>query len=896
MKSERWVRVAELVYGWFGIVLPRGFREEWWQDAREMFRDGTRSAVATRGVRVLPLLVTRGVMDLLLQAFVMRREAHGKSDVADADRAIPVRRGRVWDELRSDVRHAVRALLRTPGFTLAALATLAVGVGVNAAMFGVVNGVLLAPLPHVEAERLVLVWERNLERGWPRYTVSPANWEDWRTRATLFEGMAAYVSGTATLSTGGEPERVRSVDVDAALFDVLRVQPLLGGVFTADAQAPGSEDVVVLSHRLWAGRFGGDASLVGQTIRVDDRSVRVAGVLAPDFAFQAGTDLWRPLVFPFDVQSARGAHYLSVLARLAPGAAVASAQAQMDAISGGLARDHADTNAGWSAVVVPLREQLVGGVERALLVLWGAVAFVLLIACANVVNLLLARGTARRAEFGVRKALGAGPARLARQLVVESLVLAVSGAMLGIGLALALTRVLVVLNPGNLPRTDGVAVDLTVGLYTAAIAILVGVAIGLIMAVQASRTDATAHLAAGSRRAAGGSQRVRRALLVGEIALAMVMLTGFGLLAKSLATILAVNTGFTSAGLITARVSPPSSRYPEAANRAAFYDAVLERLRAAPVVTSASVVTRVPLTGSFSFGFEVDDGDVPGPAEWASGQLRAVEPSYFTTMGIRVVSGRGFTNADGANAPPVVIVNETLARTHLVDRDPIGSRLLVSSGDASCPCEVIGVVADVRELALDAPPAPIYYLPQAQSIWTTRTLIVRSAAPLETVVRTMREAVAAVDAEIALYDVQPLDRVVAAALASPRSNAVLFAIFAALALLLAALGVYGVMSYLVGQRTRELGVRSALGAHARTITWLVEREALAVTATGIALGLLASVLLTRSMSSMLFAVRPLDAGVLLGVSGFLALVSAGAAGLPALRAGRIDPARALRSE
>jgi putative ABC transport system permease protein len=901
------LRAERLYARLFRLLLPVALESEYGADAVEMLRD--RLGEERTKVRVAGVLA-RAIADLLIQSVAVRlpwnrgagptpEESMFSNDagLAHDGRASAVRSG-VPDliaGLRSDAMQAIRQWRRAPGFAAAVLATLGLGIGISTAMFGVVNGVVLRPLPFPQPDRLVMVWERNNSRGWPRFTVSPANFFDWTQRATSFESMAAYTTGTATLTGTGEPTRLQVTEARWNLFAVLGVVPVPGRTFTEAEDEVGSDDVVVLSHRLWAGRFGSDPTILGRSIQLDGSPRRVVGVLPADFGFLPDTDAWVPLVFPFDVQAARGARYLNVIGRLGAGSTPVSAQSQVDGIADALAREYAEADAGWSAVVLPLRDQLLGGIDRTLFLLFAAVGLVMLIACVNVANLLLVRGTSRRDEFSMRKAMGAAPLRLARQVVIESIVTSAAGAVIGLVVAAGLTRALVAIDPGRLPRISSITIDARALVFCIGLSLIIGIGVGLLPAIQASRSDVTPGPGRGRSRTSGrGGRRVRNGLLVAEIAMAVMLMAGWGLVARSLYSLLSVDPGFQPSGLTVARLSPPASRYATPAARDAFFDAITMRLRELPVIERVGVTNRLPLTGSLRFGVTAEQEPVPPPADWASGELRAVDPDYFAAMRIRLLRGRSFARSDDAASPSVAILNEAMARMLLPEGDAIGSRILVASSDASCPCEVVGVVADVREAGLDQPAGPVYYLPQAQSVWTTRSLVIRSSAPMPAVVTALREAVATVDRDIAIFELQPLERVVAARLAAPRFNAVLLGTFAALALFLATIGIYGVTSHVVHQRRREMGVRSALGANATGLLWLVEREALLMAAIGITIGLAGAAVTTRFLKGMLFEVEPLDPAVILSTAVFLAGVCALSALVPAWRACRIDPVEALR--
>lgn len=855
-------------------------------DAREMFRDRAREAARANGCVAVLVTLGSALTDAVVQAW--NPEAPPTS-LPGAAGAGP--KESMMTDLLMDVRFALRRWVHAPTFSLTALGTLALGIGLAAAMFSVVNGVLLRPLPFQDPDRLVMVWDSNIERNRPRFPTSPANFFEWSDRADGFSGLSAYLAGTATLAEGSEPARLPATAVRWNLFSVLGARFELGRGFTEIENTPGSADVVILGHRLWSTRFGRDPAVLGRLLTVNERPHRVVGVLADDVPLTPDTELWLPLTFEFDVFQARGARFITVVGRLAEGVALAGAQSQMDTLSASLSESY-PANAGWTAVVVPVHEQLVGGVRSPLLILAAAVGLVLLIACANVLNLQIAQASTRRQEFELRRALGAGSARIVRQLVLESTVLASLGAAAGLAVAVVLTRLVVSLNPGNVPRADAIGVDGRVLAFVALLTIVIGIGIGIVSAVYASRLSlrpAAAMLGA-SRR----GRRLRRAVVISEVAVAVMLVSGFGLVSRSLFGLFAVDLGFEASGLVTGQLAPPASRYPEAPQRAEFYQQVAEHLRAVPAFDMVAVATRLPLTGSTSFGYVVDREPVPPQNEWTPGQLRAVDPNYFQTMRVPLREGRLLEPRDDARAPAVVVVNETMAKDLGLGAALLGTRLRISSGDVSCPCEIVGVVADVRETAIETAPVPAYYLPQAQSIWTSRQLIVRSDAPLAAVAAAMRSAVAAVDPAVPLYDVQPVSQIVNRRLASPRFNAWLLGVFAALALVLAAGGIYGVTSFVVSQRMPELAVRVALGARPRALVWLVERDALLTAGAGLALGLGGAMATTRFLESMLINVSPLDMTVLAATLALLGVACAAAAWLPALRASRADPIDALR--
>lgn len=887
LRATRLTAWAEAVYARALRQWPRQLDPEYAEDAREMFRDRVRDAARLGGGRAVAAALVRALLDLV------RQPPAGHTD-RSLSAAYRYPKESLMTDLGRDVRHAIRQWRRAPVFSITALLTLALGIGLSAAMFTVINGVLLRPLAFEDPDRIVMLWDSNPARNRPRFPTSPANLFEWTAAADAFSGLSAYGASTATLDEGGEPMRLQAARIRWNLFTVLGTPMALGRSFAEPENAPGAPDVVILGSRIWTERFGRDARVLGRTLTIDDRPHQVVGVLAADVALAPAADLWLPLRFDFNVFQARGARFVNVVGRLADGKTLAGAQAQMTTLSASLAADH-PANEGWTAVVVPLHDQLFGGVRSPLLILAGAVGLVMLIGGANVLNLQMAHASTRAREFALKRALGAGAGRLVRQMVIEATLLSTAGAVAGLAVAVGLTRLIVALSPASLPRPENIAVDADAVLFAAGLAAVVGLGIGLATAVHATRLGLRSAAAEGATHSASRAGRgVRRTLVAAEVAVAVVLLAGFGMVGRSLFGLLAVDLGFDTTGLVAGTLTPPASRYPEASGRAMFYDRIADALRAVPFVDHVGVTTRLPLTGATSFGYAIDRAPVPPMTEWAPGQLRAVDAGYFETMRIALKQGRLFDRRDEAGAPSVVVVNEAMAHDLNLGTELLGTKLLISSGDVSCPCEIVGVVADVREMAIEAAPVPVYYLPQAQSIWTTRSIVVRSAAPVEAVVGALRAAVASVDPLVPLYDAAPVGRLVDRQLVSPRLNAWLLGVFATLGLLLASVGIYGVTSVAVSERMPELAVRAALGAHAWGLVWLVEREAFVTAAAGLTVGLGGALAATRFLDTMLVNVPAADAGVLAGTVAVLGVICGIAALVPAVRAGRADPIRALR--
>ncbi|HEU4631138.1 MAG TPA: ABC transporter permease [Gemmatimonadaceae bacterium] len=825
--------------------------------------------------------------------------AAARGELADVDRRLRARQARAgWLEaLAHDVRHALRGLRRQPLYALAALVTLAVGIGATTAVFSVVRGVLLRPLPYPEADRVVRV--ASVHAG-EQIAVSPPDFVDWRARGRSFAGLAASYESTVSLTGAGQPERFLQARVTADLFDVLGVRPLLGRTFVAGEDEPGAPQVAVLGERLWRTRFGADSGILGRVLVLDDVPTTVVGVVPAAVRYPSAVDLWLPArLAPDDLApSSRGARWLTVVGRLAPGATLAGARAEMHAVARQLAAEDPKHDAGWDAAVVPLREQLVGDVRTPLLVLLGAVGFVLLIAAANVASLSLARATARRAELAVRVALGAGRGRLVRQLVTESLCLAALGALGGVGLALLGTRLLVRLAPPGLPRLPDVRVDAGVLVFAAVVALATGVAVGLATALQAGAADPSARLREGGRGAAGQAAhlRWRGGLVVTEIALAIVLLVGAGLLLRSFGRLTDVDPGFRPEGVATFSVTL-SARYDTPERQRLFAAALLERVRALPGVDAAGSSFNLPFTdASFRLTFTIDDRPLADGAEEPRAQFRMVSPGYFAAMGIPLRRGRAFTDADRDGAPYVVVLSEETARRFFPGEDPIGRRIETgwSDGGAELGGVVVGVVGDVRQFGLADDLTPHVYVPYAQWPIDELTVVAHTRGDPARLVAEARDVVQALDPALPVYDATTLPRLLGASLGAQRFYLALLAIFAGVAVVLAAVGIYGLVAYGVAARAREIGVRVALGATPGGVVRLLVRQGLRLAAVGIVAGLAGAATLARLLRGLLFEVGTADPATYAAVAAAVAALVVAATWLPARRAARIDPTEALR--
>jgi putative ABC transport system permease protein len=798
-------------------------------------------------------------------------------------------------------------LLKKPGFTAVAILALALGIGANTAIFSVVNAVLLRPLPFADPQQLVIVWMDNRQQGMKEDIHSYPNYVDYRDQNKVFQSLSAYRNTSLNLTGTGEPERVLGAASTASLFEVMRVAPVIGRTFTVEEDEPGRDSVMMLSYGLWQRRFGGDKNIIGKTVALSGATRTVIGVMPPEFRFPSkDTEFWTPLAPPTDLKEQRSAFWLNVIGRLKPGVTLEQARAEMETIAKRLEQQYPDANSNFGTNLVPLREQTVGPVRPALLILLGAVAFVLLIACANVANLLLGRAAAREREFAIRMAMGAGRRRIIRQLLVESLLLASCGAALGIMLAMWGLDALKLLMPSDMPRLDQMGVDARVLSFTLLISFLTALLFGLAPALQASQPDLNETLKEGGGK--GGSKGVRsrqmrRLLVVSEVALALILLVGAGLLIKSFSRLRDFDLGFRPEGLLTAKIQLPGLKYREGNQLRVFHRQLLERLASTPGVESAAMITSVFLSktpNSTYFSIEGRPAFLPG--QRVEVPVDSISPNYFQVIGTPIIKGRAFNDQDTENSPRAVIINETMARRFFASEDPIGKRITYGDADAR-PEEIrwrtiVGVVADTRRTGFESEVRPETYLPIAQEPPGRVTLVVRSAGSTDPagLAASVRAAVQAIDAEQPVYDIKTMTQWVSETIAQRRLNMILLGTFAMLALLLAAVGIYGVMSYSVTQRTHEIGIRMALGAQRRDVLKMILGQGMGLTLLGIGIGLIGALLLTRLMSSLLFDVSAFDPLTFLAVSALLTIVALLACFIPARRAMKVDPMVALRYE
>ncbi len=801
--------------------------------------------------------------------------------------------------LSQDIKYGIRVLVKSPGFTVVAVLALALGIGTNTAIFSVVNNVLLRPLPYPDAERLVHFEGINPARGISDSRLSMPDFVDWQKETDAFESMTAFFqSGMILTSKNAEPERVPRAVVTASFFPTMGVTPVLGRALVKDDEALDSQPVVVLSYGLWQRRYGANPSIIGGAITLGGRPVTVVGVMPAGFDYPTKAQVWMPLAaYPDETRNNR---YVEVLGRLKPTATVAGAQTQIETVNARLRQEYKETNDGWSARLTGLQDWTTRDVRTSLLLLLGAVGFVLLIACANVANLLLARASARRKEIALRTALGAGRWRIIRQLLTESSLLAALGGAVGLALSLLLTKLLVAISPPDIPRLDQVGLDARVLTFTVGVSVLVGLLFGLAPALQASKTDLNDVLKEGGRSASEGHRRnrVRALLVVSEIALSLLLLIGAGLLIKSFMLLRDVNPGFDAENLLTMRISLPGTRYTEPKQQANFFRELTGRVSALPGVEAAGATLSLPLGGSnFSVGHSfVREGRPLTTEEAVDCDYFVVTPDYIKTMRIPVRTGRSFTDHDTEGNPLVVVINESIARRVFPGEDPIGKRITVWP-DEKVPREIIAVVGDVKSERLDAETGYQIYVPHAQDAgWGALSLAVRTKGEPEALTAGVRGAILAIDKNQPAHDINTMDNVLSASVANSRLVVLLFGLFAMFALLLASIGIYGVIAYSVAQRTREIGIRLALGAQTRDVLRMIITQGMILALIGAGLGLLGAFLATRVMRSLLYGVSTTDPLIFIGVSLLLTIVALLACYIPARRATKVDPMIALRYE
>lgn len=817
-------------------------------------------------------------------------------------------RSRWRDALAQDLRFAARTLRRSPGFTAVAVLTLALGIGANTAIFSVVHGVLLRPFPYARADRIVTLWQHDRAAGATRDEVAAANLLDWRERSRSFSGMAALEPYGLDHQGPEGPVTLDTWLVTEDFFAVMGVPALHGRTLTPDdyrRQAPGSVyetgvASLVLSHRVWRDRFGGDPGVVGRSIVVDGAPATVVGVMPPEFQYPSGGTVWAPVVYGGDRPPHRGANYLQAVGRLRPGVTLEQARAELAAIAERLGREHPQTNQHVGVTAVPLPEHLVGGVRPALLLLLGAVGLLLLIACANVAGLLLARGAQRQREFAVRTALGAGHGRLVRQMVTEGLLLALTGGAVGLLLAAGSLKAVLRIAPAGLPRLEQVTMDPAVLLFALAASVLSTLLFGLGPALNLARPDAAPLLAGGGRGATRGRRhrRVREGLVVAEIAMALVLLVGAALVVRSFVSLLRVDPGFRTEDVLAVTVQA-WSYFPDPERRAVFVREAVERMEALPGVEAVGVTSSLPMAediGADEAEFEIEGAPPPAPGEAPSAHAALITSGYLEALRIPLLSGRRFTPRDDADAPHVVLVNETMARRHWPGADPVGEKVTVSFAGPPVTAEVVGVVGDVRHAGPDAEPEPALYFHHPQRPTGAIVFTLRTAGDPLGLLGAVRRVIWEFNAAMPVAGATTLESLLGESLRERRFSLLLLGGFSLAALLLATIGVYGLLSFAMRERTAEIGIRMAMGAHAGDILRWAMRDGLRLTAAGLAVGGLGAVLLTGLLRSLLFDVQPTDPLAFAGAAALLAATALLASYLPARRAARVDPVEALRAE
>lgn len=824
------------------------------------------------------------------------------------DAAYDVKGGGLLETLTQDVRYGARMLAKHKAFTSIAVITLALGIGANTAIFSVVNELLLRPLPYRDADRIVMLWEVS-SLGRHQNSTSRANFRQWRGQTTSYQQIAAFTDFRLNLTGAGEPEELSVQLATPELFKVLGVDPILGRTFVSDDAEEGKPLVAVLSYGLWQRRFGGQPSVVGQAITLNDDKYTVIGVMPPSFQFhiqqRSGTgrpaELWTILPMPTGPGANERGRFLSTVARLKDGVTVDHAAAELRTIHARLSDEEPQFNKNWSAEVLLLREQFFGNVKRPLWLMLGAVGFVLLIACANVANLLLSLATSREKEIAVRAALGARRTRIVRQLLTESLLLALLGSVLGLAFAWIGIKALMMISPKDLVSLQSVGLNVTVLLWTLGVSVLTGIIFGLAPALHVSRLNLNDSLKEGGKSESGqasGSRRLRSALVVSEIALAVVLLASAGLLIKSFIRLQQVDRGFDTDNVLTMVLRVSDSRYKEDAQFVNFFSQVLERTRHLPTVRSAGMVNFLPLYGGLgsATGFKIVGLPEPPPGQGPSCDVRVADSGYFQTMGIPLLRGRNFSDTEQREPKRVILINEALARTYFAEEEPLGQRLDVLMFDTPQPAEIIGIVGNVRYDSLIEASPPAVYFPHSDLTYSFMTLVIRTDGDPSAIAPAVQREIHSLEPNQPVSNVRTMNQVMSEWVARSRFNTLLLGLFAGLATLLSAVGIFGVMNYSVALRTREIGLRLAVGAQPRQVLLLILKQGFWLTIAGVVLGLAAALALTRLLSGLLFGVAAIDVSTFATISLLLVIVSLFACYLPARRAMRIDPLRALRYE
>jgi putative ABC transport system permease protein len=818
----------------------------------------------------------------------------------------------VIETLLQDLRYALRMLRNNPGFAAVAILTLALGIGANTAIFSVIDSVLLRPLPYQDPAGLVMVWENNSQHPNPHNTVSPPDFLDWQSRNSAFAEMTAIFDQHANLTGNGLPQEVVLQDVSANFLSVLGVNPILGPGFTAENGQKGHDDVVILSYGFWKERFGSDSGIIGKTLVLNGHQLTVVGVAPQNFTWfikdgsftGAKPEMWTPFVFPASFHDRKDiGRFLSVVARLKPGVTVAQARSQMNAIAARIAAEYPDFNGYWGANVVPVHDQISGELRPALLILFGAVAFVLLIACANVSSLLLARASAREREIAVRTAMGASPWRIASQLLTESVLLAIIGGAIGVALAIWGTDLLLAVSPRNLLDLRSIPIDWRVLTFAAGATLIAGLLFGFLPSYISAHSGIAETLKEGGRGSSAGKPRrfARSAFVVGQMCLALVLLAGSGLLIRSFIRLVGVDPGFDASHLLTFKISLPSSKYKTDPVQLAFFQQLLARISRLPGVRSASMDSFPPFSGlGAATGVHVLSQPERSLMDLPVADVRVVGPDYFPTMQIPLRAGRLFNNQELTEERHVVLINQAFADQYLHGANPLGQKAVIYmkslEESQNTPSEIIGVVGDVRQMGLDTPADPTVYWPHPELVMSGMTILVRTANDPLTLVSAVRNELQQMDPEQPMAAIATMDELLSDSLSRSRFTMLVLGVFAALALVLASVGIYGVIAYSVTQRTQEFGIRIALGASRRDILRLVLSQGTRLTLLGISLGIVAALVVTRLMATLLYGISATDPVTFTAVALLLALVALAACYIPAQRATRVDPIVALRYE
>ena len=915
--SDRRRARAELVYELLLRLYPREFRDRFGLQLLDLFRDKHRAASARGRLALVPFwlrIVADAIVSALSERLAQRPVFHAERGrngasgnalaqcrpLGGAHGSPPFNQGGPMHGWRQDVRYALRTMRRRPALSLVIVATLALGIGANTAMFSLVNTVLLRRLPYTNPDRLVMIWEQRLDRGPGDRPVAPANFFDWKARAASFEDVAWSRDSVFNVTGDGLPETLIGYRFSANMLQVLGVAPALGRRFSAEDDRPGAPNVAILSYKLWQRRYGGDPGIVGRALTLNGESHVVIGVMGANFQHPQGTEIWAPIGLTPAIAARRDIRLLRLVGRLKPGVTREQAQAELNGIYQDISRQHASTSAGLSTRLVPLGDP--GDAKPLLAVLFGGVGFVLLIACANVANLLLADAASRRRELAVRGALGASRYRVVRQMLTESVLLALAGGAIGALITWWARDALLILFPAtisnlNLPRVEHIDVSATVFAFAFLVSIGTGLLFGLLPAWNVSRLDLHGALKEGDR-AVSSSRRTHAALVVAEVALSIVLLAGALLMVQSFVRLQRQHLGFDAERVLSARLSLPRYRYPDQEKMRRFTRSLVERLQVIPGVESVGVTNYLPLSGWWgSIDFAVDGQARPAPGGGPSADFRVATEDYFRSMSIPILGGRPFTARDNASAPPVIIVNQSLVRRYLGGGDAVGRRLLFDfDGSGPRPREIVGVIADVKSFGLEEETHAELFFPYWQIPFPLLGVTLRTSGDPAALAAPLRDAVWSVDRDQPITHLMPMAQLAAESLTFRRAGMTLAAGFGLLALVLAAIGIYGVVSYSVSRRTREMGIRVALGATPRGVARLVVRDGLVMTAMGVAIGLAAALALSQFLQSLLYEVRPADPVTYVAVAVTLMTVAVLATWLPARRASSIDPITALRME